>query len=346
MVKIGDIAKATGFSVTTVSKALNNYSDISLKTKEIVINKAKELGYVPNAHARSLVMKKSFTIGVILDDITHNGLEHPFFSGLAQAFRTAIEDKGYDMLLIANEIANSPVDSYLNHCRQRGVDGVLILCTNSENPDLIELLDSQVPSVMFDVPNLECNCVYSDHYAGAKEAMDFIIGLGHRRIAHIYGDDITFAGYERRKAYMDALHEHNIPLRGEYMIDGGFFEFAKGEAAAEYLFDLPIPPTAIFAAGDAMALGVIRSCYKRHLRVPDDVTIIGFDNINLLNLTTPRLTTIGQNIPLIAKELAKMLIDEIEVGEKTGIAKVKIPTHLVEGETHRAYEMTTSKEDL
>lgn len=340
MVKIGDIAKATGFSVTTVSKALNNYSDISIKTKKIVRDKAKELGYIPNAHARSLVMKRSFTIGVILDDITGYGLEHPFFIGVIQEFRRAIEKKGYDMLLIANEIANSSVDSYLNHCRQRGVDGVLILCTDIKNPDVVELLDSQIPSVLFDMPGEDLNCVYSDHYSGARDAMNYLIGLGHRKIAHIYGDDITFAGYERRRAYMDALHEHNIALRADYMLDGGFFEFDKSEAAMATLMALTEPPTAVFAAGDAMALGVMRCCYKLHLRIPDDMTIMGFDNISSLNYTTPRLTTVAQNMPLIGGELAKLLIDQIEADDKSGFVKVKIPTHIVEGETCKKLDDT------
>lgn len=333
MVKIGDIAKATGFSVTTVSKALNGYTDISDKTRDLIIAKAKEVGYVPNASARSLVMKRSFTIGVILDDVSRDGLEHPFFGGVVQAFRVEIERKGYDMLMISNAIGQSPVDSYINHCRQRSVDGVLILCTDLSQPGVQELLDSDIPSVLFDLPEERVNCVYSDHYTGAREAMKHLIDLGHTKIGHIYGNDITYAGYERRRAYMDALHENNLPLRADYLQDGGFFEFERGFEVMRVLLDLEDPPTAVFVAGDAMALGAMKCCYKRHLRIPDDISIIGFDNIRMLEWTTPRLTSVAQNQKLLGNECAKILFERIGNSKTEGFLKVKIPTHLVKGET-------------
>ncbi len=335
MVKIGDIAKATGVSVTTVSKALNGYSDISEKTKEMIIDKSKEMGYVPNASARSLVMKRSFTIGVILDDASHDGLEHPFFAGVVQAFRVAIERKGYDMLMISNEIGRSPVDSYLNHCRQRSVDGILILCTDIAQEGVRELLESDIPSVFFDMPNEPVNSVFSDHYKGARDAMNYLIKLGHKKIGHIYGNDSTYAGYERRKAYMDALHENNLPFHADYLQDGGYFEFERGLEAMRALLDLKDPPTAVFAAGDTMALGAMKCCYDRRLRIPDDISIIGFDNIRMLEWTTPRLTSVDQNYKLLGSECVQILIERIENHNTQDLLKVKIPTHLVIGETCR-----------
>jgi len=338
MVKIGDIAKATGFSVTTVSKALNGYTDISDKTKKLIIGKAKEMGYVPNANARSLVMKRSFTVGIILDDASHDGFEHPFFAGVVQAFRSAIEAKGYDILMISNEIAHSPIDSYLNHCRQRSVDGVLLLCTDVKRDGIQELLKSNIPNVLFDLPDEPVNCVYSDHYTGAKEAMVHLISLGHTKIGHIYGNDTTYAGYERRRAYMDALHENNLPLRAEYLQNGGYFEFEEGYKAMSRLMGQEEPPTAVFAAGDAMALGAMKLCYDHHLRIPDDISIIGFDNISMLNWTTPRLTSVAQDVKMLGDECVKILLEQIDKKTEEGHLRVKIPTRLVVGETCRKVE--------
>lgn len=338
MVKIGDIAKATAFSITTVSKALNGYTDISDKTRQIIIDKAQEMGYIPNASARSLVMKRSFTIGVILDDASHDGLEHPFFAGVIQQFRLAVEPKGYDILLISNAIGENPIASYLTHCRQRSVDGVLVLCTDIKAQRIQDLLISDIPSVVYDLPEESVDCIYSDHYMGAREAMDYIIGLGHNKIAHIYGDDRTYAGYERRKAYMDALHDHNLPLRADYLQNGGYYEFKKGETAMGQLIDLEDPPTAVFVAGDTMALGAMKCCYDRHIRIPDHMSIIGFDNIRLLQWTTPRLTSVAQNYELIGNESAKLLIDRIANGKGEGQLKIKIPTHLVIGDTCKPHE--------
>ena len=338
MVKIGDIAKATGFSITTVSKALNGYTDISDKTREKISVKAKEMGYFPNASARSLVMKRSFTIGVILDDASHEGLEHPFFAGVIQQFRLAVEPKGYDILLISNAIGENPIASYLTHCRQRSVDGVLVLCTDIKSQRIQDLLTSDIPSVVYDMPDEAVDCIYSDHYMGAREAMDYLIGLGHSKVAHIYGNDITYAGYERRKAYLDALHEHNLPLRADYLQDGGFFEFKEAETAMGQLLDLDDPPTAVFVAGDTMALGAMKCCYDRHIRIPDHMSIVGFDNVRLIQWTTPKLTSVAQNYEMIGCESAKILIDRIVNGKRDLLLKIKIPTHLVIGDTCRPYK--------
>lgn len=335
MVKIGDIAKATGFSITTVSKALNGYSDISDKTKKIVIETAKQMGYVPNASARSLVMKRSFTVGIILEDGSGYGLEHPFFASVIQTFKRYIEKKGYDALFIANGLGDTPVDSYLNHCVQRGVDGILICCTNIENEGVQELLNSNLPSVMLDNPDAGINCIHSDNYPGAVEAMEYLISLGHKQIAHIYGDTDVLPGKERNQAYIDVMDMNGLEVKAGYLQDGGYFEFDKGHASMERLLDLAEPPTAVFAASDIIALGAMKSCYERRLRVPDDISIIGFDNVRMLDWTTPRLTSVSQDTEILGMECAKMLVEKIEKPNDKKIEIVKVPTKLIYGKTCR-----------
>ena len=335
MVKIGDIAKATGFSVTTVSKALNNYSDISENTKRLIVAKAKEMGYVPNASARSLVMKRSFTMGVIMDDLAGIGFEHPFFSGILQEFKIIVESQGYDILLLAREIGQSSVDSYLTHCRQRGVDGVLILCNDPLQAGIQELIKSTIPCVYFDNPFVDISSVVSDHYQGAKDAIEYLIELGHTKIAHIAGLKDNFAAEERVKAYYDTMLKHGLHVPKGYVRDGGDFNFDIAKEQMDQLLILNEPPTAVFAAGDIMAMGAMRSCYEHHKRIPEDVSVIGFDNVKAVAWTSPRLTTVAQNFHLLGMECSKLIIDQIENGGSNTTIKVKIPTQLMLGETVR-----------
>lgn len=322
MVKIGDIAKATGFSVTTVSKALNNYTDISAKTKQLIIDTANQLGYIPNAQARGLVMKRSFTFGVMLDEILNLGIEHPFFAGVIQAFREAIEEQGYDLVFISKAIGNSNVVSYLDHCRQKNVDGVFILCTNPRDKGILELIESEVPTVIFDYDVDNTHCVLSDHYQGATEAVEYLCKLGHRKIAHIYGSELTYAGAERKRAYIDSISKNKMDLKPEYMVSGGFFDFKYGKKAMKQLLDLKEPPTAVFVAGDIMALGAISYCYEKNIRIPEEISIIGFDNVRLLDWITPALTTVGQDVKELGKECCMLLMESVKNKEMKPIKKI------------------------
>jgi LacI family transcriptional regulator len=166
--------------------------------------------------------------------------------------------------------------------------------------------------------------------------MEYLIQLGHKKIAHIYGEDITYAGYQRRKAYMDVMMEHNLPIRSDYMQDGGFFDFQESKIVMGHILDVEVPPTAVFVAGDVMALGAMQCCYERHIRIPDDLSIIGFDNIRFLEWTTPKLTSIAQDIDQLGLECSNMLIHKIEHPKLKDRRYIKVPTYLVTGSTCRA----------
>lgn len=312
MIKISDIAKATGYSVTTVSKAFNGYTDISDKAKQIIINKANELEYIPNAQARGLVMKRSFTIGVILDELLNQGLTHPYFSAVIQSFRVAVEEEGYSMILISNKIGHSKISSYLNHCNERNVDGVFVLCTSKEDPGINALVHSKIPTVFLDNPDGETHSVTSNHYQGAYDAVSYLISLMHKKIGHIYGSELTYAGSERKRAYYDALGAHNIDIDERYLVNGGFFDFKYGKKAMEELLELEDRPTAVFASGDIIALGAMQACYEKGIRVPDDMSIIGFDNVTFLDWITPSLTTVAQDYHHLGRESCRLLMSAIE----------------------------------
>ncbi len=329
MVKISDIAKMTGFSTTTVSKAFNNYSDISEKTRNIIIEKANELGYIPNAQARGLVMKRSFTIGVVLDELFGLGFMHPFFSGIIQHFREAIESLGYSMILISNSIGVRNIVTYYDHCRQRNVDGVFILCSDLHDPHIQEVIHSDIPTVLFDTPNNDAHCVLSNHYEGAYNAVKYLVERNHTKIAHIYGNELTYAGKERKRGYEDAMKYYNLEINSDYIVSGGYFDFKYSKKAMKELLDLKNQPSAVFASGDIMALGAVQECYERRVRIPEDISIIGFDNIKLLDWITPALTTIAQDIKAIGQSCCTLL-DEAIRNKEMKVTKKVIKTHLYE----------------
>lgn len=329
MPNIKDIAEATGYSRTTVSKAFNDYTDISAKAKKTILKAAKELGYYPNAQARGLKMRRSFTIGVILDELLGYGLSHPFFSTVIQAFRVAVEEEGYSMIMIANKLGVSHIESYISHCNQMNVDAVFILCTDSANPGIQELIHSTIPTVLFDMPHEDTSCVMSNHYQGAKDAVEYLIQLGHEKIAHIYGSQLTFAGKERVRGFNDGMKAHGLEVQAAYQQSGGYFDLKYAKVAMEALLALEEGPTAVFASGDMMALGAAQVCNQHGVRIPEDLSLIGFDNLQMLDWIQPSITSVGQNYRQIGQTCCKMLTKMIDKKVTENLVEV-IDTSIVE----------------
>jgi LacI family transcriptional regulator len=323
---IYDISKKTGFSPTTVSKALNNYPDVSDKTKKIILEKARELGYIPNSHARILITKKSWTIGVLFDEKLNVGIKHPFFSAVIESFKKNIESKGYDLLFISKDIGGKKT-TYLDHCRIRGVDGVIIISSDFNNEQIQELIDSDIPCVLIDIESNKASTVYSDNIQGCYLAVDYLYSLGHRKIAHIYGSQDTFAGNIRFNGFINALEKFKLEKNDDYLVDGGYFSFDGGYKAMKKLLKLEDLPTAVFVSGDLMAIGAISAINEKGLRVPDDVSIVGYDDLDICKYVTPKLTTIRQNTNLIGENAADVLINAID--KKNARTSVIVPVELV-----------------
>ncbi|RSK25701.1 LacI family transcriptional regulator [Bacillus sp. HMF5848] len=334
MLTIYDIAKQTGFSPTTVSKALNDYHDVSQKTKKKILEAAEELGYLPNSHARSLTTKKSWTIGVVFVESLGIGVKHPFFNAVIESFRQHVETEGYDLLFASRNIGNKQ-KSYLEHFKYRGVDGIVIVSTSNNDEQVQEVLNSSIPTVVIDINSEETSVVYSDNISGSKQAVEYLHSLGHRRIAHIAGHHSTFAGEQRLLGYEKAMNDLNLPLREDYVVDGRFFSRESGYEAMKKLLKLSTPPTAVFVAGDNMAIGAIEAIRDSGFDVPKDFSVMGFDDIELSQFITPSLTTIRQRTYVIGKESAKLLVHQMKSREKM-IACAVVPTDLVVRKSCRA----------
>ncbi|MDM5318122.1 LacI family DNA-binding transcriptional regulator [Fictibacillus sp. b24] len=327
MATIYDIAKKTGFSTTTVSKALNNYSDVSEKTKKKILQAVEDMGYLPNAHAQSLSTKKSWTIGVMFSEANEVGMKHPFFSAIIESFRKQAEREGYDLIFASRNLRNRDI-SYLEHFSYRAVDGIVVICSDPQDPQVQEMINSAIPIVVIDMNNQNCSLVFSDNIEGGKLAVNYLNSLGHTKIAHISGDPSTDAGTERIKGYKKAMSDLKLPILEGYLINGGLFSIEEGRAAMEKLLSLKDMPTAVFVAGDHMAIGAIEAIKEKGLRVPEDISIVGYDDIEMAAYITPKLTTIKQDTDLIGFQAAKLLMEQISQKKKLITSKC-LPVELV-----------------
>ncbi len=311
MATIYDVAKKSGCSITTVSRALNNYSDINATTKENILKVCKELNYMPSSSARSLSTKRSGTIGVIFSEILGLGITHPFFSGVIENFRRAIEGQGYDLLFISKEIGDSTY-SYIDHCKYRNIDGVIVVNAVDNDSGVLEIIKSTIPVVLIDNPMKGASSVSSDNRAGVQQAIDYLVQLGHSRIAHISGNHEAYATKVRKEAFINAMERHSLAIPEGYIEEGGYFSEDGGFLAMQKMLALPKRPTAVFAAGDAMAVGAIRAIREQGLSVPQDISVIGFDDIEIARFISPSLTTVRQDSIALGRTAAELLLSYLD----------------------------------
>lgn len=309
MVTIYDVAKKSGYSITTVSKVLNDYPSVSKRAREKILSTVEELGYIPNSSARTLATKKSNMIGVVFSEAMDVGMAHPFFSEVIEAFKKQVELYHYDLLFVSRNIDSQ--HSYLKHLRNRGVDGVLVVNLHLEDQEIKTFYESDLPSVFIDLNIENANVVYSDNLLGCSLAIDYLYKLGHRKIAHIAGDTKTFTGKERLKGFKEAMGKYNLTIPDHYIIDGGYYSYEGGHSAMLKLLSLKDRPTSVFVAGDEMAIGAIKVAKEMDVRVPEDISVIGFDDIALAKHVEPSLTTIRQDKDRIGRQAATLLLNEI-----------------------------------
>ncbi|MCA1054374.1 LacI family transcriptional regulator [Rossellomorea aquimaris] len=327
MVTIYDLARKTGFSSTTVSKALNNYTDVSEKTKKKILEAAAEMGYLPNAHAQSLSTKKSWTIGVMFAEDNEVGMKHPFFSALIESFRKYVEREGYDLIFASRNLRQRDT-SYLEHFLYRAVDGIVVICSDPHDPEVQEMINSHLPIVVIDMSGQNCSVVYSDNIEGGRLAVNYLHSLGHTEIAHISGDPSIDAGAQRIKGFTKAMDELNLPIREGYIVNGGMFSIEEGKAAMETLLSHETMPTAVFVSGDHMAIGAMEAAKEKGLRIPEDISIIGYDDIEMSSYVTPKLTTVKQDTDRIGACAGKLLMNQI-IQKKKILATEVVPVELI-----------------
>ncbi len=285
--------------MATVSRVLNDYPDVSAQTRERVLEGIREANFQPDRAARSLVTGRSQVIGIVLETgAGHPDLQHPFFQEVLVGLKHTVASAAYDLLLFATEPREPAVEpaSYLRRMHHHRLDGVILMGTDHRDPHIQEVVQSGVPCMAVDlgVEGGRTGYVTSDNVQGATLAVRHLHGLGHRRIAFIGGPGDTLPGGDRLVGYRREIEKLGLPYRSEYVRAGDFYP-DSGYAAMEGFLTLAEPPTAVFAASDLMAAGVIQCLADRGLKAPDDVAIVGFDDIPLAGLLQPALTTIRQD---------------------------------------------------
>ncbi len=328
MVKLKDISKRTGYSTTTVSRALNGYSDIGVDTANKIKRIAEEMGYVVNASARNLKMKKSWTIGIVFEELSGVGLRHPLFAEILDGFKKSAEDKGYDIMFLSSKKA-----SYTKHAIEKQLDGVFVLCTIFEGESYQELAESSIPVVVVDHLSNNVYNITSDNRQSIMEVVGMLKSNGHSKIAHIYGVDTTFTGKKRRSHFENSMEELDLPIREEYMVDGNIYTRQDGYRAMNELLKLDDRPTAVFCAGDMLAIGAIQAIKDAGLKCPEDVSIVGFDGIEISSLVSPSLTTIRQNTFRMGEVASDLLIKIIDKKIENTAKTIYVETELIQGES-------------
>ena len=332
MTSLKDVAEACGVSVATVSKALRDQFDIGEETKEMIKRVAEEMDYHPNSMARALKTRRTGNIGVLFVDEAQSGLKHDFFAKVLDGLKRGIEAEGFDLTFINASLEGRDGMTFLQHCRYRGYDGVVLACINFEQPEVVELAHSELPIVTVDYKFPGCTMVRSDNAGGMEKLVEYVYAQGHRDIAVIHGAD-SFVTRERLKAIRETADRLGITIRPECMLEAAYRDADATATCTRKILDLSKVPTCIMCPDDFASLGARNAIHERGMEVGKDISITGFDGIWVASRLHPALTTIKQNAAEIGMAMAKCLVDQILHPEKEKDDEVVISTTLVEGQT-------------
>ena len=303
--------------MATVSRVLNGYSDVSPETRQRVQEAIRKEGFVPDRAARSLVTGRSQVIGVILETGPgHPDLQHPFFQEVLVGLKRSLEAAAYDLLLLGGDGDGSVSGGYLRRMRHHRVEGAVLMGTDRHDPGVAEIIQAAVPcmAVDLDLDGGRTGYVMSNNVEGAALAVRHLHELGHERIALIGGSTNTKPGVDRLLGFRREIERLGLPHRTEYVREGDYYP-VSGEASMSTLLGLETPPTAVVAASDLMAAGALQAVADRDLRVPHDVAIVGFDDIQIAPLLRPALTSVRQDKQGLGAAAAETLVRLIQEPE-------------------------------
>ncbi len=325
MVTIKDIARAAGVSPSTVSRALNDSPLIRQSTKERIKRLAAELGYERNELARSLVKGRTRALGLLVPDITN-----PFFAEITKGVEDAAQTRGYGVILCNTGDDPQRELAYGLLLRRKRVDGQIITSVALEDPFLPELSRTKTPFVLVSRTSntVDAPYVIVDDEWGAELAADHLLKLGHRRIACISGPEDVGPGKVRAEAFVRHLSSHGIELPRTW-VRHTEFTWEGGERVASEILAKRRRPTAIFAANDLIALGVLVAAHKRGLSVPEELSVVGFDDIAYASLPLIELTTVAQPAYKMGYLAAEWLMDLLEGKRRKKLQKRVRPTLMV-----------------
>ncbi|MDX1522249.1 MAG: LacI family DNA-binding transcriptional regulator [Anaerolineae bacterium] len=311
-VTLKDLAEHVGRSVTTVSRALAGYDDVSPHTRDQVVKAAQELGYEPNTAARQLQKRRSDTLVLILPPIFPH-ISDPFFSELISGVVEQSNQHGLTLLVSSSPGVENQTDFYLKFIRSRQADGFILIRTERQDPRIELLQEQDYPFVAFGrtETNNDYPFVDDDGEAGIGLIVNHLVELGHTRLAFI-AEPLNFTiPYHRFRGFKRTLESHGLPLDDSLVVEGGYRQ-RFGQLAGHQLLDRVNPPTAIVTCNDLLTLGAMKAAQERNLTIGQDVSITGYDDIMLAEFANPSLTTIHLPAHKIGTTLCKMLANLLE----------------------------------
>ena len=333
MITIKDISKACGVAPSTVSKALNRMEGVGRERAEQIRQIARAMGYRPSAAAQMLKTNRSHNLGVLYVDDMQSGLRHEYFSQILESFKKTAESLGYDITFISSGIGSADM-TYLEHARYRRCDGVMVANVDYTDPEVLNLVMSEIPSVTVDYVFNDHGAILSDNVQGMMELMAYVYGKGHRRIALLHGED-TSVTQRRMAAFHRCCQEYGLDIPKEYIREVRYHDPESTERATVELLALPERPTCIIFSDDYAYLGGRAAIERAGLSIPRDISVAGYDGIPMSQFLHPRLTTIHQDTDRIGDEAARMLVDSIENLRTYIPHSVTVPVSMIPGETVR-----------
>ena len=321
---IKEVAARAKVSTATVSRTINGSPLVVPETAQRVWRVIRQLGYYPNTQARALVRGRSRTFGLIISDIVN-----PFFPELVKGFEDTAIRYGYEVLLSNTGYDSGRMTHGARRMIERQVDGVAIMTSEFGRPLIDELSKRELPIVFLDVGKVSTHIsnLAVDYAKGIREAVQHLLSLGHRRIAFISGPLTLKSARVRQDAFLECMHQAGIAENARYLVESNH-KIDGGEGAMRRLLDLPEPPTAVLTSNDLTAFGTMRAIFAAGLRVPADVSVVGFDDIAFSEFTEPPLTTVRLSRDELGRMAFQALFDMVEA-EHSGGKKIPVDTSLI-----------------
>jgi LacI family transcriptional regulator len=325
-----NLAARAGVHPSTISRVVNNdpLLRVSAETRARIEALLQETGYRPDVVARSLKLRQTFVLAMIIPDITN-----PLFANIFLGIEDAASERGYSVLLANTGGSPERERDHLRTVQARRVDGLVLASAMLRDPSVGWLREQTIPHVLVNRYSDQRDLfVGADDFGGARTATEHLLSLGHRRIAHLSGGHGISTAVERRRGYLTALREAGIEPEAELVVESGYLE-ETGRVGMERLLALPDPPTAVFAVNDMVAIGAHGALLERGLQIPGDIALVGYNDVPLASRLEPALTTLRVPVKDYGRISAEMLIELIQTGRTTRRRVVMLPELIVRGST-------------
>ncbi len=318
-VTIKDVAKIAKVNPSTVSRVIADSPLISVKTKKVVREVMNQLGYHPNINARNLVNQRTQSIGIVMPSSTEKAFQNPFFAEVIRGISSSAHNKKYSLFLSTGETEEEIYDGVIQMVQGKRVDGIILLYSRINDQIMEYLIKQNFPFAVIGKPdkNADSICyIDNDNIQASFEVTNYLIELGHERIAFIGGNPDLMVTTDRLNGYKHALTASGIPISKEYIVHDEYAKEGGQEAVNVLLSALNQPPTALIVADDLMAFGVLSTLHEKKIRVPEDISIISFNNLMLTEFSRPPLSSVDINIFQLGFEAVNCLIASVQHPKK------------------------------